>query len=130
LYDVARASDAEAIEDFEDILKKEGLPKWAPNDPRLLKLQRSIEFSPFSSSSPFSPLSRVLEAAGLRRERGLRRLRREEIELIANYELDLLIRAGYLLDHQIDAVELKHKTEGGYKENLLKNRLEYRQGHY
>lgn len=126
LYDVARASDAEAIEDFEDILRKEALVKWQPKDPRLIKLQQRLEFSSFSSSSSFSSLSEIL---GLRGERILRRLRRNEIDLIVNYELDLLIRAGFLLDRQISAVEEKHRTCGGYKENLLKKRLEYRSSH-
>ncbi len=44
----------------------------------------------------------------------------------ANYEIDLLIRAGYLLDRQMNAVEEKHRTEGGYNEKLLNRRLEYK----
>jgi len=30
------------------------------------------------------------------------------------------------MDKQINAVELKHKTEGGYRENLLRKRLDYK----
>lgn len=126
LYDVARASDAEAIEDFEDILRRENLPKWSPKDPRLLRLQQSIEVSSSSSLSSYSSLSRILRERGPRRVRGLRR---DEIEIIVNYELDLLIRAGYLLDLQIRAVEEKHRTEGGYNENLLNKRLNYKYRH-
>jgi four helix bundle suffix protein len=43
-----------------------------------------------------------------------------------NYEIDLLIRSGYLLDKQMNALEEKHTKEGGYNENLLKKRLSYR----
>lgn len=51
---------------------------------------------------------------------------REGLEAVVNYMIDLLIRSGYLLDRQIDAVEEKHRREGGYNENLMKKRLEYR----
>lgn len=51
---------------------------------------------------------------------------REELEAVVNYMIDLLARAGYLLDHQINAVEEKHQKEGGYNEKLLKKRLEYK----
>jgi four helix bundle suffix protein len=54
----------------------------------------------------------------------------EGIEIVANYMIDLLTRSGYLLDKQINAVEDKHRTEGGYRENLLKKRLEYRKTRY
>lgn len=50
-------------------------------------------------------------------------------EAVVNYLIDLLKRGGYLLDKQINAVEEKHRTEGGYRENLLKKRLApYRSG--
>jgi four helix bundle suffix protein len=54
---------------------------------------------------------------------------REGIEAVLNYLIDVITRGGYLLDKQIDAVEKKHETEGGYNENLLKKRLEYRKTH-
>src|SRR3990167_6337901 len=38
LYDVAKSSGAEALEDFEDILKLEKLPRWSKDDSRLEKL--------------------------------------------------------------------------------------------
>jgi len=44
--------------------------------------------------------------------------------------IDLLTRSGYLLDKQINSVEEKHKAEGGYKENLLKKRLNYRNSRF
>ena len=129
LYDVARASDAEAIEDFEDILKMEGLLRWDQKDNRLVKIRSVVESSSVSSLSLGSSLSSVRGAFGLRRLRGERVLRREEIEIIVNYILDVLVRAGYLLDRQIKAVEEKHRTVGGYSENLLKRRLQYRNYH-
>src|SRR3989344_4132741 len=35
LYDVAKSSCMEALEDFEDILRLEQLPRWNKDDPRL-----------------------------------------------------------------------------------------------
>lgn len=131
LYDVSRSSSSEALEDFEDILDREGLPRWDRNDPRLIKLRKIIENYPSSPSSPSVPSSpsypsapSVLKVFGIQNYSG----RKLEIEIIVNYLIDLLTRNGYLLDKQINAVEEKHKTEGGYNENLLKKRLEYKRG--
>jgi four helix bundle suffix protein len=40
--------------------------------------------------------------------------------------IDLLTRSGYFLDRAMNALEEKHMKEGGYREKLLKRRLEYR----
>lgn len=42
LYDVAKSSGMEALEDFEDILKLERLPRWSKDDNRLKKLKKSM----------------------------------------------------------------------------------------
>ncbi len=109
LYDVAKASGMEAREDFEDILRSMGLSRWDKNDIRLIKLRQIFE------STPSWARKEVEGKDGLE----------GQVEIV-NYELDLLIRCGYLLDLQIRAVEKKHMEEGGYRENLLKKRLEYR----
>lgn len=122
LYDVAKASGMEALEDFEDILRFENLPRWNKNNPRLYKLRQTFEGypNPSNSSTPSNPsISAVKKELG-----GLEG--REGLEAIVNYLIDLLVRAGYLLDRQINAVEEKHLREGGYRENLLKKRLEYK----
>ncbi len=117
LYDVAKASGMEAREDFEDILRRMGLLRWSKDDLRFVKLRHIFESSPSTSFSLPSIFTWVhqkeLEGRG-------------GLEEIVNYELDLLIRCGYLLDQQIRAVEKKHTEEGGYNENLLKKRLRYR----
>lgn len=127
LYDVAKSSGMEAREDFEDILRLERLPKWHKDDPRLKKLRYIFEGyfpgrpNPSGPSHPSPPSARaVIEAVGGKEGR-------EGIEIVCNYMIDLLTRCGYLLDKQMNAVEEKHKTEGGYRENLLKKRLEYKQ---
>lgn len=121
LYDVSKSSSMEALEDFEDILRLEGLPKWNKEDPRLKKLRSVFEgYGSNPSNPPFPSYPSVLEALG-----GLEG--REGLEAVVNYLIDLLKRGGYLLDKQINAVEEKHQREGGYNENLFKKRLEYRQ---
>ncbi len=138
LYDVAKSSLNEILEDFEDILRLEKISRWVKNDMRLTKLRQVIEGYPSVPSRPpvpsstppsFPSVSLVLEAVGgERRTRGIRGTRwtREEVETIVNYLVDVLTRCGYLLDKQINAVEEKHRTEGGYRENLLKRRLNYK----
>lgn len=133
LYDVAKASGMEALEDFEDILRFENLPRWNKDDPRLKKLHRAFEGYPPNPSNPPAPsrpsVKSVTEALG-----GLPRFAKasqgedgkEGIEAVVNYLVDLLTRSGYLLDRQINAVEEKHQREGGYNEKLLRKRLEYR----
>lgn len=123
LYDVSKSSSMEALEDFEDILRIEGLPRWHKDDLRFKKLRQIFEgypSNPSNSSIPSNPsVKTVLEVLG-----GLEG--REGLEAIVNYLIDLLTRSGYLLDRQIRAVEEKHRREGGYNENLLRKRLEYK----
>ena len=121
LYDVAKASGMEAREDFADILRRLGLSRWSKDDPRLAQLRQTFESRPSTSLSLPSIFTWVRGEMELEGKGG-----RDGLEEIVNYELDLLIRCGYLLDQQIRAVEKKHTEEGGYNENLLKKRLEYR----
>ena len=122
----------EALEDFEDILKLEKLPKWHKADPRLTKLRQLFEGYPIpysqKSSAYSNPSNPPAPSITLLKEElgGLEG--REGLESIVNYLIDLLIRSGYMLDKQMNALEEKHRREGGYNENLLKKRLNYRTG--
>src|SRR3989344_1678869 len=55
LYDVAKSSGMEALEDFEDILRHTGLASWPKDDPRLQKLRKAFEGYPYSSSPSIPP---------------------------------------------------------------------------
>ncbi len=121
LYDVAKSSGMEALEDFEDILRHKNLKRWDKNDSRLRKLHSYFESN--SSNHPTPSTASVCKVLG-----GLEG--KEGIEAVANYEIDLLIRTGYLLDRQMNALETKHTHEGGYNENLLRRRLEYKKRLY
>lgn len=137
LWDVARSSGGELVEDCEDFMRQNSIPRWHKDDPRLVKLRANLEgYYPrprFSGTSVTSdtPPSRVTIAEVLQVVRGTRstrgtKLTREELEIILNYLLDVLIRCGYLLDKQINAIEKKHQTEGGYTEKLYRKRQQYR----
>lgn len=121
LLDVSKSSGMEALEDFEDILKLERLPRWNKDDARLKKLRQLFEGYPISNPSPPPNPSITLlreELGGIDGKEGL--------ESVVNYLIDLLIRSGFFLDKQMNALEKKHQTEGGYNEKLLRKRLEYR----
>lgn len=132
LYDVARSSGGELLEDYEDIIRKENVPTWDKNDTRLKSLRKAIEDFPSSPSHPSSPpkpsCSSVLSALG--RKRGKRWLEGKEgkknLEIITNYLIDLIVRYNYLMDRQLDSIEKKHEQEGGYTENLYKRRKKHR----
>lgn len=123
LYDVAKASGMEALEDFEDILRFEGLPRWNKDDSRLRRLRQVFEGYPPNPSNPSTPSTPSVKAiwevlGGIEGKEGL--------DVVVNYLIDLLTRSGYLLDRQINALEEKHRREGGYNEKLLRKRLEYK----
>lgn len=123
LYDVSKSSGMEALEDFEDILRFEDLPRWDKNDQRLKKLRNAFESYPPNPSNPSIPSRPSVKAV----EEVLGGLEgREGLEAVVNYLVDLLTRSGYLLDRQINAVEEKHQREGGYNEKLHRKRLDYR----
>lgn len=129
LYDVAKASGMEALEDFEDILRMEGLLRWSKEDHRLKILHQVFEGYPSypsnSSIPPFPSVKAVIEVLG-----GLGVIDgKEGLDAVVNYLIDLLTRSGYLLDKQINAVEEKHQREGGYNEKLLRKRLIYKKFH-
>lgn len=126
LYDVAKASGMEALEDCEDILRHENLPRWSKDDLRLKKLRRIFEGYPSLPSNPSTPPRPSVRAVAEALE-GLDE--RDELDAVVNYLIDLLTRSGYLLDKQINAVESKHEKEGGYNEKLLKKRLDYKNKH-
>ena len=113
LTNVAKASIEELIGDLEDFLRHRKLEMWDKNDPRVLVLREKY-------SKTVSNLS------------NLRNLESEKIELpnnpeeAANLLLTLCHIATYLLNKQVDALEKKHITEGGYTEKLYEQRTAYR----
>lgn len=50
-------------------------------------------------------------------------------ELAVNLMITLINQANYLIDNLSKSLEEKHTTEGGFNENLLKKRLDFRRSH-
>jgi four helix bundle suffix protein len=146
LYSVAKSSGLEAGEDFEDYLLLKHQDRWSKDDPRLWKLRRTFESFPNPPTpsnpsrpsltpspnppTPPNPSPRISPHPSLHAISEILHTNREETIIAAvNYLIDVIIRGGYLLDRQINAVEEKHRTEGGYRENLYKKRMEYKRTH-
>ena len=113
LTNVAKASIEELIGDLEDFLRQRKLKMWDKNDSKILEIR-----------SKYSKIVSNLSNLGY--------LGNEKWELPndpedgANLLLTLCHIATYLLNKQVDALERKHITEGGYTEKLYEQRQNYR----
>lgn len=122
LTNVAKASLEELLADYGDFLRQRNLPQWDKEDSRTCvfrgkaaKLVRNL-----------SNLRNLREPASLvQKELPLP----EDPEEAANLLLTLCHQATYLLNRQVEALERKHQTEGGYTEKLYWRRQEYRRTH-
>jgi len=105
---IARGSIKELLEDYEDFLRQRGLPLWAKDDPKMRDLRevRAVR-EPFPHIPQFPHIP-------------------HEPELAANLLVMLCQRATYLLTQQIESLKEKFIKEGGFRENLFKKRLEYK----
>ena len=108
---VSRGSLEELLEDYLDISRQRKIIILLRGDKRVEMVKKvdlegkiKILFLPsYSPSIPSRPSSLTL-----------------------SYFIDLIKRTNYLLDKQIRSLEEKFIKEGGFSENLLKKRLEYR----
>lgn len=113
LTGVSRASFGELKEDFEDFLRTRNLPIWDKNDPRVLEIRAlrvSTNLTNESNKSNSSNLSNWTNTP----------------ERFANLMITLISKENYLLDQMIRSLEQKFIQEGGYSENLFKQRLKQR----
>jgi len=105
LLGVSLGSLKELLEDFEDILRQNGLSLWNKDDPRMRKLRvlRVVrEPHPHLPQFPHIP---------------------QDLEQAANLMIMLCQRTTYLLKKQIEALKKKFVSEGGFRENLFRERL-------
>ena len=105
LYDVAKSSSRELLEDFEDILRQKGLAIWPKDDVRMREL-RDLRVM----KDPFPHLSQIPHIP-------------QNPQLAANLMIMLCQRTTYLLTKQIESLKEKFINEGGFRENLFKQRL-------
>ncbi|HUW24225.1 MAG TPA: four helix bundle protein [Patescibacteria group bacterium] len=66
LYDVAKSSSRELLEDYRDILRREGINQWPKNDLRLFQLRKSLENFSSNPSASFSVSSVISVLEGIR----------------------------------------------------------------
>lgn len=112
LTQIANGSIEELIGDLEDFLRQRNLLQWSKTDSRVLKL-RAVN----------SSLIRNLSNLRYLGENSL--VLASDTETAANQILTLSHQLTYLLSRQVDALEKKHLTEGGYTEKLYNARKEF-----
>ena len=117
LTNVAKASLEELLADYEDFLRQRELVQWDKDDPRT-RLFRG------KAAKLVRDLSNLSHLSNLRWQRQLPLPK--DPEEAANLLITLCHQATYLLNKQVESLERKHQTEGGYTEKLYRRRQQYR----
>lgn len=107
LYNVARASLQELLVDYEDYLRVRDLSQWNMNDEKSKQTRRVCGRH---NDSEF-----YREAIKLRSD-----------ETIANIAITLIHQADVLMRGLIERAQIDFLKEGGIREQMTRNRLEYR----
>lgn len=107
LLGVAVGSIKELAADYEDFLRQKRLITWSKDDGRIrvFRAFRAVWKNPNIPNTPNLP---------------------KYPEEAANMILTFCQMESYLLTKQINALKEKFVTEGGFRENLFKKRLEYK----
>lgn len=108
LTGVARASYGELLEDYYDFLRQKNLPIWEKNDRRVIAIRKIKSFPNLSNKTYMTYKSYLTNP-----------------ESFANLMITLCFKQGYLLDRLLYALKEKFIREGGFRENLFKQRLSY-----
>lgn len=115
LTGVARASYGELLEDYKDFLRQRRLLVWLKNDSRVLKIRRMRIIPNESNESHLANWINLTYKTYL-----------IHVESFANLMITLCFKEGYLLDKLKLAQESKFVKEGGFRENLFKKRIAYK----
>jgi len=110
LVGVARASLEELLQDYEDFLRRRGLPLWGKDHPQALAV-RELAYRPNRSYSTYES---YIESS--------------PPEVAANTLICLIHQANYLLDRQLRKLEQQFLAEGGFTERLYHARRAARDG--
>lgn len=107
LAGVAEGSIKELAADYEDFLRQRKLAIWSKDDPRIRVFRgfRAVWISPNIPNTPNLP---------------------NHPEEAANMLLTFCQLEGYLLKRQIAALKEKFIREGGFRENLFKKRIAFK----
>ncbi|MBI4008913.1 four helix bundle protein [Candidatus Roizmanbacteria bacterium] len=105
---IAKGSIKELLEDYEDFIRQRGFKLWEKDSENMrgLRVVRVVrEESPHIPQFPHIP---------------------HDAELAANLMVMLCQRVTYLLGNQIVSLREKFIKEGGFRENLFKERMKYK----
>lgn len=105
---IAKGSIKELLEDYEDFLRQRKLPLWGKNENRMREmrdLRVMRDPTPHIPQYPHTP---------------------HNPELAANLLVMLCQRTTYLLEKQIESLKKKFINEGGFRENLFRERMKKR----
>lgn len=107
LTNVARASYGELLEDYCDYLRQHNLPIWSKDDQRVKKIRSyKTNWTNRANETYKSYLTNP--------------------ESFANLMVTLCFKEGYLLDRLLKVIREKFVKEGGFRENLFKERKQYK----
>lgn len=104
---VARASLEELLLDYEDFLRQRGLPKWDKDSKEALAMRNRYKLSDRSDNSDVSDPYDIATASA---------------EVAANTLVCLINQTSYLLRRQLQTLEEKFLSEGGFTERLYNER--------
>lgn len=107
LYNVARASLQELLVDYEDYLRVRGMLQWPMNDERNVLARRVC--GQHNDSAFYREAIKV-----------------RSCETIANIAITLIHQADVLLRRLIERAQVDFLKEGGIREQMTRNRIEYR----
>lgn len=108
LLGVAKGSLKELLEDYEDFLRQKELQLWPRDDSRMRDL-RGVRVV----GEPYPHLPQIPHIP-------------TDPEVAANLLVMLCQRTTYLLERQITSLREKFVREGGFRENLFRQRMEYK----
>lgn len=115
LVNVARSSLDELLLDFEDFLRHRRIPRWTADSPEALAVRHVFHRADQSDRSDQSDENRYALYAQW--------LDHDDPAIRANALICLIHQANYLLDRQIEALEVQFIEEGGYSEQLASARI-------
>jgi len=108
LLGVAKGSLTELLEDYQDYLRQQNLKTWHKDSAKMREL-RDLRVL----GNPFPHIPQLPHIP-------------HNPELASNLMIMLCQRITYLLEKQIESLKQKFINEGGFRENLFKQRLEKR----
>lgn len=109
LTGVSRNSFSELLEDYKDYLRQKDLVLWNKNDPRVLQIRAVRDLQNMTYKSYTTYMSYI-----------------KDPESFCNLLISLCSKEGYMLDRLLAVTEEKFIKDGGFKENLFKKRMEFK----